>query len=416
MYDIIVVGGGVSGLYSAYKLSKQYPKMTIKVLEKNDRLGGRIHTYKDKTFQIEAGAGRISNKNKTLLKLLDELDLIENLVPITNDFRIVDIKQPGQIQKSHIYSYLKIILSNVTEDKTTLQNITFIDYVKMKLSEEEAKYLLDFFGYTSELTVMNAADSIQVMKSYFTKSSKYYILNGGLSQIIDTLVEFLKARQVEIVKQNEVKNITFDPINKIFELTTKNRKKEKCLACFCAVTKEVLEKIPIFQPIYKYLKYIESKPLCRIYAKYDKTWFKDLPKITTNSPLKYIIPIDETNGIIMISYTDEAHATYWKKLYDREGSSVLKRTIQGYIKQAFDIETPLPRAIKMFYWDRGAAYFTKGFDSATMTKAIMVPFPNIPLYVCGENYSENNTAWIEGALNTSDYVLKQYQHTTIGKE
>ena len=91
MYDIIVVGGGVSGLYSAYKLSKQYPKMTIKVIEKNDRLGGRIHTYKDKTFQIEAGAGRISNKNKTLLKLLDELDLIENLVPITNDFRIVDI-------------------------------------------------------------------------------------------------------------------------------------------------------------------------------------------------------------------------------------------------------------------------------------------------------------------------------------
>ena len=75
----------------------------------------------------------------------------------------------------------------------------------------------------------------------------------------------------------------------------------------------------------------------------------------------------------------------------------------------FDIDTPLPKALKMFYWERGAAYFTKGFDSSTMTKAIMVPNPEMPLYVCGENYSENNTAWIEGGLNTSTYVMKQHE-------
>ena len=100
-------------------------------------------------------------------------------------------------------------------------------------------------------------------------------------------------------------------------------------------------------------------------------------------------------------------ADYWKRLYDDQGSSVLKRTIKGYISQTFDIETPLPVAIKMFYWEKGVAYFTKGFDSTTMTKKIMVPYSELPLFVCGENYSENNTAWIEGALDTSDYVIKQ---------
>ena len=173
MNDIIVIGGGISGLYTAYKLSYQYPKLNIKLIEKSNRLGGRIHTYKDANFQIEAGAGRISSKNVTLLGLLKELNLEQKLLSIVNDFQIVDIKRPGQIQKSNVYTYLKIVLSNVTEDKETLQNITFIDYIKMKLSASETKYLLNFFGYTSELTVMNAADSIDIMKTYFSKGSKY---------------------------------------------------------------------------------------------------------------------------------------------------------------------------------------------------------------------------------------------------
>ena len=409
MYDIIVVGGGIAGLYTAYNLSLLYPKKTIKIMEKSDTLGGRVHTYKDRNFQVEAGAGRISAKNKSVLKLLEKLNLTDKLVPITNDFRIVDIKHPGIIQKSHLYNYLKTVISNVTEDQTTLQHMTFIDYIKMKLSKEESRYLLDFFGYTSELTVMNAYDTIQIMKTYFSKTSKYYILNGGLSQIINSIVEILEARSVSISRKTEVTNVVFDQNKQIFEINTKKNKKEECFLCFFAVTKDVLEKISIFQPVYRYLKYIETKPLCRIYAKYKTAWFKDLPKITTNSPLKYIIPIDSTEGIIMISYTDEKYADYWKKLYDNEGSSVLKRTIKGYVNQTFDIETPLPTAIKMFFWEKGAAYFTKGFDSTTMNKKIMVPYPELPLFVCGENYSENNTAWMEGALDTSDYVLKQSQ-------
>ena len=86
MYDIIVVGGGIAGLYT-YNLSLLYPKKTIKIMEKSDILGGRVHTYKDRHFQVEAGAGRISSKNKLVLKLLDTLHLTDKLVPITNDFR-----------------------------------------------------------------------------------------------------------------------------------------------------------------------------------------------------------------------------------------------------------------------------------------------------------------------------------------
>ena len=57
-YDIIILGGGIAGLYSAYKLSKRSPTTKILILEKENVLGGRVKTYKDKLMQVEAGACR----------------------------------------------------------------------------------------------------------------------------------------------------------------------------------------------------------------------------------------------------------------------------------------------------------------------------------------------------------------------
>ena len=61
----------------------------------------------------------------------------------------------------------------------------------------------------------------------------------------------------------------------------------------------------------------------------------------------------------------------------------------------------------MFYWDFGVAFLKPGFDSKTMPQKIMQPYEDKKLFVCGENYSPNNTAWIEGALDTSEYILKK---------
>ena len=41
---VIIVGAGIAGLYTAYKLSKT--TTDIRIIEKSDRYGGRIYTYK----------------------------------------------------------------------------------------------------------------------------------------------------------------------------------------------------------------------------------------------------------------------------------------------------------------------------------------------------------------------------------
>ena len=54
---------------------------------------------------------------------------------------------------------------------------------------------------------------------------------------------------------------------------------------------------------------IKTQPLYRIYARYpidktNKVWFHDIGKVSTNLKIKYIIPIDASKGLIMISYID----------------------------------------------------------------------------------------------------------------
>ena len=43
IYDYIIIGAGIGGLYNAYLLNQNY---TVLVLEKNDYIGGRIKEVK----------------------------------------------------------------------------------------------------------------------------------------------------------------------------------------------------------------------------------------------------------------------------------------------------------------------------------------------------------------------------------
>ena len=403
--DTIIIGGGISGLYMAYKLIKENPNRCITILEKLDRLGGRIYT--DPSTHFEGGAGRFHNKNKFLIGLLRTFDLYDKAIEISDDFKIIDIAKPCLRQTSSMDLILEKLLDSKTETKSELLSMKFSQYLKKHLSKSEVQYIYDFFGYSSEVRVMNAFISLEILESYFMKKVQYYALRGGYSQLVDKLEKYLRQHNVRIMKKKEVQSIDYDESTKTTIIMVKDQQKQYvCDRCVLAVTKDVIAQIPMFSFLKPLLKKIELKPLCRIYMKFSNIdWYGDFEKITINNPLRYIIPINKQQKTIMVSYTDDIYAVYWKQIFDKHGYHGLTSAIMTLLKQTFcqDIDDPITTHI--YYWDKGVAFYKENFDNKKDTKKIMKPFNNREIYICGENYSENNIAWVEGALESANYVL-----------
>ena len=165
---------------------------------------------------------------------------------------------------------------------------------------------------------------------------------------------------------------------------------------------------PFLKDLHSKLKQtIGCKKLCRTYALFDKEdiWFHDLKdKVITNNPLRYIIPIDNKNGLIMISYSDDSYCNYWYNM--RNDQDKLKRTIVKHVRETFHIDIERPKKVWVFYWDCGVAYWKKDIDSEKEANYIVNPSKD--LYICGENYSLDQS-WVEGALESCDRCLEKLE-------
>ena len=80
-YDIIIIGSGIAGLYSAYKIKHMNPALSVLILEKNKKqwIGGRTNneSFYGTDVVTAAGIGR-KNKDHLLVHLLKELDIPYN--------------------------------------------------------------------------------------------------------------------------------------------------------------------------------------------------------------------------------------------------------------------------------------------------------------------------------------------------
>lgn len=78
---VVVVGGGITGLVAAYRLRTVFgPNARIVLLERSDRLGGKLRTVSLAGAPVDVGAEAFIGRRPEVPELLDELGLTDQLV------------------------------------------------------------------------------------------------------------------------------------------------------------------------------------------------------------------------------------------------------------------------------------------------------------------------------------------------
>jgi len=412
MFDYIIIGGGISGLYNYIKLIEKDENLKIKLFEKNDYFGGRIRQHNEyylgHEYSFPCGAARFNINHKNVIKLMKEFGFLDmrthkgqlpntKFIDVKNDFNENVLKKDG-------FDYINEILKHASKiDPYTLKQYTFQEFAEKYMSKKKMDYILNSCGYSGQLKHMNMYDAKRLFGEGIRKDVKFWL--GKFQILIDKMIQYLKDKHANIRLRTNVKSIQYNTNNDAYKVTYNDffayaRKVVLCLP------KEALLKINLLNPIKTILdETISTKPLCRVYAIFDKseTWLKNIKqKITTNNELRFIIPIDPENGLIMISYTDDIHTQFWYKR--KRNQTILKKTIVNLVNDTFNIKINEPLKVIVCYWNSGVAYWNKNINSDIVSNYIANPFPNI--YICGENYSQNQS-WVEGSLESCNYFLSK---------
>lgn len=431
-YDLVIIGGGIAGLYTLYKLSKHYDQLKILLLESGERYGGRIYSYKEtidgEEYVMDLGAGRLGHHHKLINTLINELGLKSKIVPIPNTKTYIEVTENNkahdktQYKDSIMAKLYNFFLSPLVSKlgKTALQKFYLYELLTKYMSASFSQKVASVFEYSSDLNELNAYDAIGYFKYDYNKESTFFTLNGGLGQIIDHLLLAIKQTQgykrkyINMCNLSRVENVTYNA--NLFTISVSNYKTSNkttyyCNHLICAIPKQSLESLTIFKPLLRDLDSINPINLVRIFEVYKtengESWFKNIKKTITNSKVQFVIPINSNNGLIMSSYSDCANARFWNNLLAKKGLDYVKQTLNSTLNLVFsvyNISVPPSKYIKLYFWDAGVANWKKNVDSDYLSYKLINPLPNV--YIIGENYSKYQ-AWCEGALMTSENCISK---------
>ena len=407
-YDTIIVGGGIAGLFLAYKLKDS--KQDILLLEKEKEFGGRIHTMYKTDYHYECGAARISNKHHKIMTLIHELGLEDQLIKLPKD---IDIIIHNKRNGTDINKLLKeLIIRSKGLKKEYLENILLFQLLIDVFDYDTAVLIREGFGYDSEFMSLNARAALDMFKKDLLKDdTEYYVLKEGLSKLVNVLVDNLKTHSNVTLKSSEgLEKIEDSHIN------TDKQNRFYYDKIVLTIPQEHLVKLEYLKDV-KHLDSVQGIPLLRIYFKYPVgskgPWFKSISRTTTDNYLRQIIPINYTNGLIMISYVDGFNVSLLSTLYN-QGKDVLIKAIHKEIKDIFSIrkEIPEPEEVHFHLWENGCHFWKLGNDMYDIYDKMLKPIDGKDLFLCGESYSKKQ-AWIEGALESCYDVLKKMKFKDI---
>ena len=226
-YDVAVIGGGVSGVYTAWRLREEKPDLRVAVFEYSDRIGGRLYSYPMPGMphiKAELGGMRWLKSHEIVVGLIDDLNLATREFPMGKDggadnlmylrrhqLRVKDLTDstkvpyllnpdeqnmnPDQLQAYVMNSLLPFNAQLSASDwwtvsvlnGTPLYQVGFWNLLYRVLSSEAYQYMYDASGYYTNVANSTAPLSLPITE--YDPNNKYYTLDEGFEQLPRTLAQ-----------------------------------------------------------------------------------------------------------------------------------------------------------------------------------------------------------------------------------
>jgi hypothetical protein len=406
-YDIIIIGSGIAGLYSAYNIKQMSPETSFVVLEKYKKqwIGGRTSNETFYGVQVVTGAGiGRKHKDKLLIKLLRELD-----VPFKDflfkPYYSPTIKDPIDINKT--VEYLK---KEYYKDKPT-NHPTFKEFAKSVLGNDKYNDFLTCAGYRD----YENEDALDVIDNYGMEDNTccwkgMYI---PWKQLVMKLCNKIGVNNVKTsMNVVSVSKIRDSAEQCRFLVETEAGVAFECNKVICATIisgiRKILPGASLKNSIYSK---IEGQHFLRLYGKFSKYSTQIMKQYVKGytivpGPLQKIIPMDADKGVYMIAYCDNKNAEFLKDyLKDTEKN-------REFFCYLLEKSLAIPRgtldliSMKDFYWPIGTHYYKPLTDKYENRKEFIneAQHPEEGILVVGEVVSENQ-GWVNGALSSVKNVL-----------
>lgn len=412
-YDLVIVGGGISGLRVGIETLKKKPGIHCCILEKYGYIGGRVVTYRKDIprvgkVQWENGAGRISTSHKKVLALMKKYGL--TFVPIGESVDFISEENPGVIQPNNFTKLIDFYLKPLCGlPADTLATNTLGQLLDSVLGSKKAEEFYIQFPYYSEVHTLRADIALKSFGAEMGTYKGFGVCKEGLSALIDGMVADFTRLGGEIIKNTDVIEVKRGVDGDGVLVECKSGVVYSGKAVVLALHRDAVKGIRGVSGL-DVLNHLEMTPLLRTYAvfpvKGGKSWFSGMNKIVTDSPIRYILPMDASRGIVMISYTDGADAEFWMKR-DKK-TDELEKGIMKEIRRLFsDCVVPDPLFFKQHPWYEGCTYWKPGlYNVEDESRASLWPLgKEMPgLFMCGESFAVHQ-CWMESGLGQADKLL-----------
>jgi hypothetical protein len=403
-FDIIIIGSGMSGLYSAYNIKKYSSETSFLVLEKYKKnwIGGRTSNEIFYGTEIVTGAG-VGRKdtNPLLIKLMKEIDI--NYKEDKSIMNYSTLFQPIDIIK--IIDKLRIEYKKHPE----LHNKTFKEFFINILGADLYKKFILSSGYTD----YENADIYETLYNYGMDDNK-----GGWTVLYIPWKKMVQKLYNKIGKDHfkfssdvtQIKKIKNNPC--LFEIKTDNNKIYYANKVIVATTiSGIKQLVPGASNKNSLYQQIHGQPFLRLYAKFDTKSAEIMKKYVSSytivpGPLQKIIPMNSDKGVYMIAYSDNDSAIALKN--NLENNFKNRKFYSELIEKSLGIPHGSLHiiAIKDYYWPIGTHYYEplKGNFENRDDFVYQAQHPEKGMLVVGEAISRYQ-GWVQGALESVEAVL-----------